>query len=156
MSDKRFVRFSSITGIELADLPIAAEVWLNDIASSGWSTRETLKLAHLYVRYMQEPDPEILRLAAVERSFGLDRSEVLNTLRLMVIYGAVESYDISDGHLRAALKLSFLNRLQVLEVRRRYSQLLPLKQRVLPWHAREDKWTLPLRQETGQDLMVQE
>lgn len=143
MHNKRYVRFASISGIEVADLPIAAEIWLQDISTSPWATREIIKLANLFLRYMQDPNPDKLRLDQIDYSLGLDKSQVLDILRLMVIYGATESYQTDNGVVRAALKLSYLQRLRVLDVRDRFSALHDAKVNgPLPWHKREEKWML--------------
>lgn len=143
MHEKRYVRFASITGIDVPDLPIACEIWLEDVSNSSWSSLNILKLANLFVRYMCHSDPGMLTMRAVEQRYGLDKSQVKDIMRLMVIYGAAESFDSDAGYVRASLRLTYLQRLRVLEVKSRFNSLhSAATQPRLPWHKPEEKWML--------------
>ncbi len=139
--ERRHIRFASINGIDSKELPIAAEVWIDSINQSSWADREILKLADVCARYMRNPQPLSIALRVIEQSAGLDRGKVDNNLRLMVLYGAVESYDCGGESLRASLYLTYMQRLRVLEIRRRFCELHPDDYSpALPWHKSEENW----------------
>lgn len=137
--DKRFVRFASIAGIDRAELPVAAEIWLEDIAASCWADRSIIKLATLLTQYIGDPDPSRLKFGALESASGLDRKQVGDTLHIMRNFGVVEDHDTTGDALRTGLNLSYLQRLRVLEVRKRFREL---SSGDLPWH-RTDKKAWP-------------
>ena len=139
--ERRHIRFASIAGIDCKELPIAAEVWLESIGQSSWADRDILKLANACVKYMRAPLPFTVAFRAIEQVTGLDRGKVENNFRLMAVYGAVETYDCSGEALRASLHLTYLQRLRVLEIRRRFCELHPEdRPRALPWHQAEENW----------------
>jgi hypothetical protein len=139
--ERRHIRFASINGIDRKELPIAAEVWIESINKSSWADREILKLANICARYMRDPQPLSVAIRVIEQSAGLDRGKIDNNLRLMVLYGAVETYDCGGENLRASLYLTYTQRLRVLEIRRRFCELHPENlPRALPWHKSEVNW----------------
>lgn len=87
MIENRRIRFSSIDGLRRHDLPLAAEVWLEDLKSQIWVTRGILKLATHCVRYMSDPSPDLETFSRVERSVQLAARQVGEALRIMQMYG---------------------------------------------------------------------
>lgn len=139
--NRRYIRFASISGIDREELPIAAEVWLESIAQSCWADRNILKLATLFMKYLREPNPALVAFSYIGQAVGVDGRSLDSSLRLMTSYGAVETYDCSGAALRASLNLSYLQRLRVLEIARRFSELQSNRGRPdLPWHRREPNW----------------
>jgi hypothetical protein len=123
MIEQRRVRFASIDGIERADLPIAAEIWVDDIGRQSWATREVLKLAVLLKRYMSSPDPRDLLLRSIEMRTQVDRKQVQEALRQMQMFGVIEAFNIEGDVVRVSLALTVLQRLQTREVRHRFREL---------------------------------
>lgn len=123
MYEQRRVRFSTIDGLERQDLAIASEVWLDDLVRAPWITREAIKLATHFVRYMRAPDPERMILREIESEVQLGREDMLKTLKQMRTYGAIESFTCDRADLRVSLHLSFLQRLRVLEITARFAEL---------------------------------
>lgn len=141
MIDRRLLRFESISGIERKDLPIAAEIWLEDLVKGIWITRDVLKLATLFATYIKHPNAQLLAIGSIERSCGLDKSQALECLRAMQMYGAVVGFSCDGPALKASLSLSYLQRLKVLEARLRFSELKDLcRDREMPWHLTEERW----------------
>ena len=141
MIDARHLRFADISGIQRKDLPIAVEVWLQDITKSSWATRDVIKLATLFAQYIKQPSLDLLNFSAVERRIGLEKKKVMEASSAMVSYGAVHKYDCSGPRINATLHLSFLQRLRVLEVCCRFAELIDAARREeLPWHAMELRW----------------
>lgn len=134
--EHRRLRFATIDGIERADLPLAAEVWLEDLRNQSWISREILKLSTLFMRYIANPNPESLLIGHVERTCQLDSEQALEALRLMQMYGAVEAYSCDDETLSVSLNLTLLHRLKVLDVRQRFAEL----QSQPPSARKEEKW----------------
>ena len=124
MIEKRRIRFGTIEGLDRSDLPLAAEVWLDELKSQRWITCEIIRLGTLFVRYMADPKPELARLDAIERITQLDTSAIDECLRLMQLYGAVMAYSLEDGEVRVAMNLSLLQRLRVLESQARLGELM--------------------------------
>lgn len=119
----RRVRFDSIEGLHRADLGIAGEVWLRDVCKATWATRDCMKIAAHVARYMAAPDPRLLTPSKIEQQLQLGRDEMKAALRLMKLYRVVEAFNLEADGLRAALHLSTLQRLEVLEVRHRLDVL---------------------------------
>ena len=141
MIEKRYLRFASIAGIERRDLPVAAEIWLDEISKSSWATREIIQLATHFTRYIREPDPALLKCLRIERDCSIDKPGLIDSLRLMVSYGAAEGFEIDGDVLLASLSLSYLQRLRVLEVKCRFTTLGTSGGKVeLPWYLSEEKW----------------
>lgn len=149
MSDnRRYIRFASISGIDRGELPIAAEVWLETVAQSCWADRSILKLSTLFMKYMRSPDPAMCRFGYIGQVVGLDKRGLDASMRLMTAYGAVETYDCGGDALRASLNLSYLQRLRVLEIARRFRELQvanPIED--MPWRRKDENWlpqTVPI------------
>jgi hypothetical protein len=123
MHEQRRVRFASIDGIARADLPLAIEIWIDELSKKNWMSRDALKFATYLGRYMLDPDPKNLTLRSIERHTQLDRKQVLEVLKLMHTYGAAEAFDIDADAVRASLSLSLLQRLRTLETKRRFAEL---------------------------------
>ena len=141
MIERRLLRFESIAGIKRNDLPIAAEIWLEDLVKGIWITRDVLKLATLFTSYIKYPNPQLLAIGSIERNCGLDKNQVTECLRAMQIYGAVVGFTCDGPVLKASLSLSYLQRLKVLETRLRFSELQDLcRDREMPWHVAEERW----------------
>ncbi|MFM9941475.1 MAG: hypothetical protein ACKVP7_18475 [Hyphomicrobiaceae bacterium] len=121
--EQRRVRFSSIEGIERDDLPLACEVWREDIFRSPWADREAMKVATLFVRYIANPDPKLTVLREIESQCQLTREEVVRSFTIMRAYGAIDAFEFQRDDVRVYLHLSLLQRLRVLEARTRMRQL---------------------------------
>jgi len=142
MHEQRRVRFANIDGISRADLPIAMEIWLDDLMRKDWPSRDTLKFANHLKRYMADPDPKDLLLRAIERHTQLDRKQVLDVLKQMQMFGAAEAFDIDGDIVRVSLTLSLMQRLRTLETKRRFHELgaqLALDPSATH-HRKEGKW----------------
>lgn len=122
-TDQRRVRFSSIAGIEREDLPLACDVWRADIYNSSWAERDSMKLATQLVRYICNPDPNLVLLREVENNCQLGRDEVKRALTSMRMYGAIDTFSLDRDDVRVYLNLTPLQRLNVLETKRRLREL---------------------------------
>jgi hypothetical protein len=123
MSEQRRIRFSTIEGLTREDLPLAAEIWLDDVFHSPWASREAMKLAAHFVRYMADPDPTRVIVREIEREYQLVRDDLQRALVLMRNFMAIDGYTIDKDDIKVALNLSLLQRLRVLEKRRRLVEL---------------------------------
>ena len=122
--ENRRIRFATIDGLNREDLPLATEVWREDLRSQVWVTRDMLRLATLFVRYMADAQPEHAALSYIERTCQLDRMQVREALRQMRTYGAIEAFALDGNDLRVALNLTLLQRLRVLRCRREFLDLI--------------------------------
>ena len=121
--DQRRVRFASIEGLTREDLPLAGEIWLDELYRAPWVSREIMKLGAHFVRYMANPSPGSLMLKEIERHHQLLREDVARALALMVTFNAVDAFTIEKDTFKAALNLSLLQRLRVLETKSRLAGL---------------------------------
>lgn len=121
--EQRRVRFASIAGISREDLPLAAEIWYEDIIRQIWSSRDVIKVALVLTRYMSAPRDELLSVGYIERSFNLDVQQTLDTMRQLQMFGAVEAFSINDNVLHASLCLSLVQRVKTMEMRARIIEL---------------------------------
>lgn len=145
--DSRRIRFESIEGLHRRDLGIAGEVWLKDVCDAKWATREAMKLAAHLVRYMASADIRQAGLSRIEHQAQMTREEISNTLRSMRLHRAIEAYSIEGDDLRAALHLSTLQRLQVLETRHRLEYLMRQTAPELPNSQGGAPWRPPLAED---------
>lgn len=131
MLENRRARFSSIDGLERDDLPLAFEVWVEDHFSAPWATRESMKLAQHFVRYMAASSTYNLSLGELESIVQLNPEEVRKTLAVMQSFGAVESYTLDRlAGISVLLSLTYHQRLRVLEAKRRFAAVAMGKR---PW-----------------------
>ena len=141
MIDQRRLRFSDIVGLERHDLPLACEIWLEDIYRAPWISREAMKLCAYFVRYMSRPDANALTLREIESQCQLSPDDVRKALVLMRSFGAVEAFVIDRNDIRVGLTLSYHQRLRALEAKHRFAQLpAGAGPTPWPWLAEEHKW----------------
>ena len=141
MIDQRRLRFSDITSLERRDLPLACEIWLEDLYRAPWITREGMKLATYFVRYMSRPDANALSVREIETQCQLSAEDLRKTLVLMRSYNAVEGFVIDRNDIRVGLKLSYLQRLRTLETKHRFAELLGRPSgSSWPWSGGDEKW----------------
>lgn len=124
MSDQRRVRFASIEGLTREDLPLAGEIWLDDVFHAPWVSRDVMKLATHFVRHMAYPDTSLLFMCEMEREFQLLRDDIHRALVLMRTFAAIDAFTLEKDSLNVALNLSLLQRLRVLEARLRLTELM--------------------------------
>jgi hypothetical protein len=142
MTDQRRLRFSDISGLERSDLPLACEIWLEDIYRAPWITREVMKLAAYFMRYMLRPEANALSLREIESQAQIGAEEVRKSLVLMKNFGAVEGFLIDRNDIRVGLCLGYLQRLRALEAKYKFAQHLGLLMdgKSWPWSNGDDKW----------------
>ena len=141
MLDQRRLRFSDITGLERRDLPLACEIWLDDLYRATWITREAMKLATYFVRYIGRPDANALTVREIETQCQLSAEDLRKALVLMRSFNAVEGFLIDRNDIRVGLKLSHLQRLRTLEAKHRFAELLGRPSNSSwPWSGGDEKW----------------
>ncbi len=143
--EQRCIRFTDIAGLERADLPIAGEIWLKELCSASWSTRDMMKLGVHFIGYVNAPNPRATWFREIENLFQLNRDGVLQALSAMRIYGAVDAFSSDGQSIKVALKLSWLQRLAALEAVHRLHELEMARKRmkVASLSVREKGWTPP-------------
>lgn len=124
MAQQRHARFASIEGLRPQHLPIAGEIWLDEVAKASWTTREAIKLASYIARYMVKPESAPMSMAAIEGQLQLSPEQTKVTLKLMLMFGAFESMSVIKDDVRCALNLSLLQKLRVLETYQRLEAAL--------------------------------
>ena len=156
MNENRHLRFADFSGLSGHDLPLAAEVWLDDLTRQSWVTREILKLANLFKRYLDQPDPKLLVLNHIESECHIDKDIVIEAVRQMYSYGAVKGYAIDNSALRVSLHLSVLQRLRVVDAGQKWAAHLAVAHRgdVLTASGRPADW-VP-EGERGEDDVVEQ
>jgi hypothetical protein len=130
--DMRKVRFQSIEGIAREDLPLAYEIWLDELYKAPWGNRETMKLAAYLVRYMQKPHLTPLTPSDVETVCQLNAEEARKMLTAMRGFGVIENFVYDRKQVVIELNLTFLQRLRVLETKHRFGHLAMGAGK--PWH----------------------
>ena len=102
-----------------------------------------MKLAAHFVRYMANPDPSHLILGQMERDFNLVRDDILRALVLMRTFAAIDAFTLDKDDLKVALNLSLMQRLRVLESRKRSAELTQAATGVskpAPLPVKEPRW----------------
>ena len=126
MIEMRRVRFGNVDGLKRAHLGTAGEVWLGDLCTAVWVTRDAMKLGALLARYMLAPDSRLLMLSSIEAQIQVGGDEIKFAMRLMQLYRAVEAYSVEADGLRAALHLTTMQRLRVLDAHHQIDVLMQL------------------------------
>jgi hypothetical protein len=121
--EKRRVRFASIEGLAREDIALAGEIWLEDLFSAVWASREAMKLGVHLVRYMMDPDPTLLTYKAIDSHCHMIRDDVARTLALMRAFAVIDAFSMEEDGIRVAINLSLMQRLHVLEVKERMRML---------------------------------
>lgn len=119
----RRVRFADIGGLTREDLPLACEVWLDDLARAAWGTRDATKLGVYLMRYIIDSNRTPMTFSEIERRLQMDRKYLMQSLVLMRTYAAVVDFAVDKDDLKVSINLSLLQRLRVLEGQRRLSDL---------------------------------
>ena len=130
MIEQRRLRFANITGLERDDLRLAGEIWLDELFRAPWVSCNAMKLGTVFVRYMADADPAMLTLEHVAGQYELTLEEIMGALSLMRMFGAIDSFRIEAGQLRASLNLSLLQRLRTLEAKQRFCELMAFSRSV--------------------------
>jgi hypothetical protein len=139
MIDQRRIRFSTIDGLRRSDLPLACDIWADDVYRAPWGTRETMKIAAFLVRYITDGlPPTSATLGSLELRTQLGREEAKQALKILHLYRAVEAYSIDRNELRVAMRLSDLQRGIVLETSERLAQMSA--RRAADGALREERW----------------
>lgn len=125
MSEQRRVFFTSIEGLDRADLPLCCEVWLDAAVRGPWASKELMRLAALFVRYIMNPAATPVSIRDIEAQYQITREEVNRGLRLLQAFLAINSFTIERDDIRVALNLSLLQRLRVLEAKQQLAALMP-------------------------------
>ena len=142
MIEHRRVRFSSIEGVDRADLPLACEIWLDELSRAPWATSEAVRLGGHLMRYICRPDPQLLAIRAIESQCQLGIEDVRKALGHMRAFGVVESFYCDRSDLKVSLTLSILQRLRTLEARHRF-QTLAGNGNSRPWIVQKESWVVP-------------
>lgn len=129
MIENRRVRFATLDGFDRDDLALISDIWLADICAAPWASRESLKLAAIFMQWIREPSPTDLDPRQIEDRFQISREEVQKSLVLLKTFGLIEAFTLNRGELKASLRLGPLQKLKVLESKRRMSELLALERR---------------------------
>lgn len=123
MPEQRHVRFATLGVLTKDELQLAVEVWFDDALKAPWASKETMKLAGVLRLYMMNPCADRLDLKMVEDIYQLNADSARRALGLFTLYGLVDSHSTDGNQLRAALRLSRLQTLRVLEARQRLAEL---------------------------------
>jgi hypothetical protein len=119
MTDLRKVRFGDIDGLERSDLPLACEIWLDDLFKAAWVPKEAMKLGCQLARYMIVLDPAMLSFNQFETVCQLSPDEARKTMQVMKVFGVLQDYVCERSEIRVTLHLSIMQRLRVLEAKQR-------------------------------------
>jgi hypothetical protein len=124
MTDKRRIRFNDLEGLTRDDLALATEIWLDDVCEGRWSTSEVQKIGAVLMGWIRSPDLAEHETRSMEDKYRLTREEVQRAFNLLKLFGFVESFSVDREGVKAVVRLSILQRLRVLEAKRRYQELL--------------------------------
>ena len=121
--DQRRVRFVNLDGFDRADITMAAEIWLQELVNSPWATPETMKLGAHMINYIRSSSTNSLAFRELETVLQVTREQVSRALSLMRIFGFVSAFVVEREDMRAGLFLNSLQKLRLLEVKDRLSEL---------------------------------
>ncbi len=139
MIDQRRIRFSTIDGLRRSDLPLACDIWAEDVYRAPWGTKDTMKIAAFLVRYITDAmPPTSATLGGLELRTQLAREDAKQALKVLHLYRAIEAYSIDRNELRVAMRLSDLQRAIVLETIERLEQIAA--RRSADELLREERW----------------
>lgn len=123
MDDRRHAHFASLGELSSLDLSLAVDIWLEDAIKAPWATKETMKLAGILCRYMLEPKADRLKFKSIEDAYQLNADALRRSLVLFQLFGLVDTYSVEGSGLRAALRLSQVQLLRLMEAKHRLAEL---------------------------------
>ncbi|MGD9784331.1 MAG: hypothetical protein AB7E80_13190 [Hyphomicrobiaceae bacterium] len=123
MIDQRRVRFSTLGPLRRPDLPLIVEVWREDAVNAPWASRESMKLAGILASYVLNSDQIAVGVRVLENNHNLLKEDVRRALSSMTIFGLVEAFSIEGDDIRVALRLSSLQLVRILEMKRTLATL---------------------------------
>ena len=164
MIENRRVRFSTIEDLPRSDLGLIADIWLDDLCQAKWASREVMKVGAILIQWIRQPSPEHLELGAIETAFHVDRDDVAHALSMLKTFGMVEVFTLGEDGIRAALRLSNLQKLRVLDLKRQHATLeaaqidacncaaIPMQQEA-PWIPQEPVCSAPVSEDHLVELL---
>lgn len=123
MSEQRYVRFATLGELTKDELQLAVEIWFDDALQAPWASKDSMKLAGVLRHYMMNPNADGLNLKTIEDFYQLSADSARRALVQYTLYGMIEAHSTDRNQLRAALRLSRLQTLRVLEARQRLAEL---------------------------------
>lgn len=129
MQELRRIRFADINGLQRDDLPIACEVWIGDVLTSTWASREAGKLATYLTRYICGTHGAKSSMRRIENQCQLSKDVVRQNLVLLRAFGAIDEFNIEDDVLSVSIALTFSQRVRVLELLWRFNELVTDRER---------------------------
>lgn len=124
MIENRRIRFNDTEGLRVSDLNLAAEVWLEDICASRWSTSEVQKVAAILVGWLKDHQLAEAEARAIEDKYRLTREEVQRSFNLLRMFGCLESFTLDREGARAAARLTTMQKVRIVETREKFRELL--------------------------------
>ena len=82
-----------------------------------------MKIGTHFTRYMAAAASVPISLSGIETEYDLTHEEIVRALDLMRMLGAVQSFSIEQGDIRASLNLTLLQRARTLEIRQKSPNL---------------------------------
>ncbi len=122
--EKRLVRFGNLAQLDRSEIALACDIWLQDLVTAPWVTREAMKLAAHLTAYVRAANPAALYLREMETLLQLNREEINRAMGLMKLFGVLSEFVIEKDNVRASLNFSTLQSLRMLELRVRHVSLV--------------------------------
>ncbi|MBI1386457.1 MAG: hypothetical protein GC150_16235 [Rhizobiales bacterium] len=124
MSDQPAVHLTNTEGFDQLDLAIALELWRDDVAGATWATRELTKIAvHLARVLSRTGSSGPLQAREIEGACQLEADAVASSFKQLRYFGAIESFLMDKGEVRAVLAFGHLQRLRVFQAREQLKAL---------------------------------
>ena len=151
MQDKRCVRFASVGEMTEQELGLAIDVWLDDALKAPWATKESMKLAGVLCTYMRTDNANGISLKSIEDLYQLNADAARRSLVVFQLYGMIESSSIDGNELCAALRLSSLQALRVIEASKQLDEMQPASQAGSALRKPRECWSPGLNQSGAND-----
>lgn len=120
---KSTVSFAAVDFIDADERAIAAEVWLEELCRSAWTTKEVMKIGAFLSKLCAESSMAPLHLKDIESRYNIQQGEIMMALNMMTTFRVVDSFDTERGQIIVRLRLGLIQSIRVREERAKLAAL---------------------------------
>lgn len=117
------VRIANYTAASPDDLRDICDIWLDNICSAGWSTREAHRVAAFLTTCVYGNRTGDLYLRDLESSLNIQTEESQRALKLLKLFGVIDEVQIERGKITVEIRIKTQQRLQLAKARAEIASL---------------------------------
>lgn len=111
------VRLANYEASSAGELRDACDIWLDDICSAGWSTKESHRVAAFLTTCIYGNRMGELYLRELESTLNIQSEESQRALKLLKLFGAIEDAQVERGRITVEIRLTTRQQLKIAKMR---------------------------------------